>query len=132
MIKIKYNTIITIILTIIIFILINIFFNLLDIKYINFNLVPLSTTLSRNERIIDIKRKSLKVQELRNNKGKIIEIKYENGEKEIVMYQDNKPTGKAIYYFLNGDREIYNYYNGKIEGEAQYIYFNGYRERYKY
>ena len=55
-----------------------------------------------------------------------------NGEKEIVMYQDNKPTGKAIYYFLNGDREIYNYYNGKIEGEAQYIYFNGYRERYKY
>ena len=48
---------------------------------------------------------------------------FENGDKYIGYFRDNKKDGRGIYYFNNGDKYDGTFEDGKINSQGTYRYY---------
>ena len=53
------------------------------------------------------------------------EEKYDNGDKYLGQWKDNKRNGQGTYTYANGDKYVGQYIDGKINGQGTYTFADG-------
>lgn len=97
---------------------------------------------------LNIEDNTLKIEDIKNDKGKIIGSKEYKKSGEIIITnlsnnqivstetiekeKDGKYQGKATLVYPDGTKQIYSYVDGVKEGKAEIIFKNNDREEYNY